>query len=97
MQTMNISLPDPMKDFVDGQVASGRYSSASEYVRELIRKDEKRRAEEKLEAQLLEGLNSGDRIEILLNTGSESDSSSLSAISSGRAPDSEPLHRPARS
>jgi antitoxin ParD1/3/4 len=52
---MNISLPDPMKDFVDGQVASGRYSSASEYVRELLRKDEKRGAEEKLEALLLEG------------------------------------------
>jgi antitoxin ParD1/3/4 len=61
---MNISLPDPMKDFVDHQVASGRYSSASEYVRELIRQDEKRRAEEKLEALLLEGLNSGDPIEI---------------------------------
>jgi antitoxin ParD1/3/4 len=61
---MNISLPDPMKDFVDHQVASGRYSSASEYVRELIREDEKRTAQEKLEAILLEGLNSGDPIEI---------------------------------
>jgi antitoxin ParD1/3/4 len=64
VQTMNISLPDPMKDFVDHQVASGRYSSASEYVRELIREDEKRRAEEKLEALLLESLNSGNPIEI---------------------------------
>jgi antitoxin ParD1/3/4 len=59
MQSMNISLPEPLKDFVDGQIASGRYSSASEYVRELIREDEKRKAEEKLEALLLEGL-SGD-------------------------------------
>ena len=56
MKTMNISLPDPLKAFVDGQVAQGRYSSASEYVRELIRADEKRKAEEKLEALLLEGL-----------------------------------------
>jgi antitoxin ParD1/3/4 len=56
MQSMNISLPEPMKDFVDGQVAKGRYSSASEYVRELIRADEKRKAEEQLEALLLEGL-----------------------------------------
>jgi antitoxin ParD1/3/4 len=56
MQSMNISLPDPMKDFVDGQIASGRYSSASEYVRELIREDEKRKAEERLAALLLEGL-----------------------------------------
>jgi antitoxin ParD1/3/4 len=58
MQSMNISLPDPMKQFVDGQVAQGRYSSASEYVRELIRADERRKAQEQLEAKLLEGLNS---------------------------------------
>jgi len=60
MQSMNISLPDPLKLFVDGQIATGRYSSASEYVRELIRADEKRKAEEQLEAKLLEGLGSAD-------------------------------------
>ena len=58
MQSMNISLPDPLKKFVDGQIAQGRYSSASEYVRELIRADEKRKADEQLEAKLLEGLSS---------------------------------------
>jgi antitoxin ParD1/3/4 len=56
MQSMNISLPEPLKQFVDGQIASGRYSSASEYIRELIREDEKRRAEERLESLLLDGL-----------------------------------------
>jgi len=60
MQSMNISLPDPLKQFVDGQVSQGRYSSASEYVRELIRADEKRKAEEQLEAKLLEGLNTAE-------------------------------------
>jgi antitoxin ParD1/3/4 len=60
MRSMNISLPDPLKQFVDGQVSTGRYSSASEYVRELIRADEKRKAEEQLEAKLLEGLSSAD-------------------------------------
>ena len=60
MQSMNISLPDPLKQFVDGQIALGRYSSVSEYVRELIRADEKRKAEEQLEAKLLEGLNSAE-------------------------------------
>ena len=59
MESMNISLPEPLKEFVDGQIAEGRYSSASEYVRELIREDEKRKAEQRLEALLLEGL-SGD-------------------------------------
>jgi antitoxin ParD1/3/4 len=56
MQSMNISLPEPLKEFVDRQISAGRYSSASEYVRELIRDDEKRKAEERLEALLLEGL-----------------------------------------
>jgi len=58
MQSMNISLPDPLKQFVDGQVAQGRYSSTSEYMRELIRADEKLKAQEQLEAKLLAGLNS---------------------------------------
>jgi antitoxin ParD1/3/4 len=56
MQSMNISLPDPLKEFVDGQIAQGRYSSVSEYVRELIRADEKRKAQEQLETLLLKGL-----------------------------------------
>jgi antitoxin ParD1/3/4 len=60
MQSMNISLPDPLKQFVDGQISTGRYSSASEYVRELIRADERRKAEEQLEAKLLEGLHGQD-------------------------------------
>ena len=58
MQTMNISLPEPLKKFVDHQIAEGRYSSVSEYIRELIRDDEKRKAEGRLEALLLEGLDS---------------------------------------
>ena len=57
MQGMNISIPDPLKEFVDQQIASGRYGSVSEYVCELIREDEKRKARLKLEGMLLEGLN----------------------------------------
>lgn len=56
MESMNISLPEPLKAFVDSQISTGRYSSASEYVRELIRTDEKRKAEDQLEALLLAGL-----------------------------------------
>ena len=57
--TMNISLPEAMKAFVDEQVNSGGYGSASEYVRELVRRDQKARAQARLEALLLEGLESG--------------------------------------
>jgi antitoxin ParD1/3/4 len=42
MTTMNISLPDALKSFVDEQVTGRGYSTSSEYVRELIRKDQDR-------------------------------------------------------
>ncbi|MBO3760804.1 type II toxin-antitoxin system ParD family antitoxin [Ciceribacter sp. L1K22] len=42
MATMNVSLPDPMKDWVEAQAKSGRYSNASDYVRDLIRRDQER-------------------------------------------------------
>jgi len=40
MATMNVSLPDPMKDWVESQVKTGHYSNASDYVRDLIRRDQ---------------------------------------------------------
>lgn len=42
MSTMNISLPDTLKSFVDEQVEQRGYGTSSEYVRELIRKDQDR-------------------------------------------------------
>lgn len=42
MATMNVSLPDPMKHWVEAQSKEGRYSNASDYVRDLIRKDQER-------------------------------------------------------
>ena len=59
-----ISLPDPLKEFVDHQIAEGRYSTVSEYIRDLIRDDEKRKAEDRLEALLLEGLEGGADIPV---------------------------------
>lgn len=44
MATMNISLPDRMKSWVEEQANSGRYGNASDYVRDLIRRDQERRA-----------------------------------------------------
>jgi antitoxin ParD1/3/4 len=52
MGTMNISLPDSLKSFVDRQVAQCGYGTSSEYVRELIRKDQDRN---RLRNLLLEG------------------------------------------
>jgi antitoxin ParD1/3/4 len=40
MATMNVSLPDQMKEWVEAQAENGRYSNASDYVRDLIRRDQ---------------------------------------------------------
>lgn len=58
--TMNVSLPEQMKSFVEERLESGGYGSVSEYVRELIREDQKRREEEKLEKLLLSRLESDE-------------------------------------
>ena len=52
MSTMNVSLPEALKDFVEDQVSARGYSTSSEYVRELIRKDQDR---QRLRGLLLEG------------------------------------------
>lgn len=58
--TMNISLPDSMRDFVETALNNDGYGSASEYVRELIRADQKRREQQRLEKVLLERLSSNE-------------------------------------
>ena len=60
MATMNVSLPDLMKDWVEAKISAGQYSSASDYVRDLIRRDQQ--YHDKLEAlrlALIEGEKSG--------------------------------------
>ena len=60
MATMNVSLPKPLKDWVDAQARSGRYGSASDYVRDLIRRDQERAAAvAELQDRVTEGLESG--------------------------------------
>jgi antitoxin ParD1/3/4 len=43
MTSLNISLPETLKDYVEGQVASGDWGTPSEFIRELIRQDKERR------------------------------------------------------
>lgn len=60
MGTMNISLPDPMKAWVEDQARSGRYANSSDYVRDLIRRDRLRQeAIADLQAAVDAGLASG--------------------------------------
>jgi antitoxin ParD1/3/4 len=60
MSTLHVSLPPAMKAFVEAQVHSGLYSSASDYVRTLIRADQQRQAEARVDATLLDGFASED-------------------------------------
>jgi len=49
MTSFNVSMPKALRQYIQEQVAAGTYSTPSEYLRELIREDQKRRANEKLE------------------------------------------------
>ena len=59
---MNVSLPDTLRDYIEQQVKIGGYGSSSEYIRDLIRQDQKRKAQEHLQTLLLEGLDSGEAL-----------------------------------
>lgn len=60
MATINVSLPDPMTDWIEAQTRSGRFGSASDYLRALIRQDQDRsRAVNELQDLVTEGLESG--------------------------------------
>ena len=58
MAIVNISLPDQMKQFIEERIGEGSYNTTSEYFRDLIREDQKRRAGDRLEAMLMRGLES---------------------------------------
>ncbi len=61
MATMNVSLPEPLKAWVEAQARSGRYSNASDYVRDLIRRDQERAAKmDDLQKLISEGVGSGE-------------------------------------
>ncbi|WP_150525947.1 type II toxin-antitoxin system ParD family antitoxin [Roseibium sediminis] len=61
MATMNVSLPAPMKDWVEEQLADGRFSNTSDYVRHLIRKDQERVAAlSAVQAAVSDGIVSGE-------------------------------------
>ena len=65
MATMNISVPDPMKDWVQDQIDEGKYASSSDYVRDLIRKDQQEKDKfAALQAAITRGIESGQAGEL---------------------------------
>lgn len=64
MATLEVEIPESLEEFVQFQTRAGGYGTACEYVRSLIREDQKRAAIQSLERELLKGLNSGSPIEV---------------------------------
>lgn len=60
MTTLTISMPDSLKAFIEGEVGTKGYGNVSEYVRTLVRGEQERQANARLEELLLEGLASGE-------------------------------------
>ena len=57
---MSFALPEPMRDYVSERVRSGEYGNTSEYLRDLIRKDQQEQASRQLRRLIADGIESGD-------------------------------------
>lgn len=64
MATLELSLPESLKSFVEEQASRGGHGSPSDYVRFLIREAQKHEVQTRLESLLLEGLDSDEKIEV---------------------------------
>lgn len=57
--TMSFALPESMRDYIDKRVAAGNYGNTSEYIRDLVRRDQEEQARKRLRDLIEEGLASG--------------------------------------
>lgn len=58
-QTMSFALPESMRDYIDARVSAGNYGNTSEYIRDLVRKDQEEQARQRLRDLIGQGLTSG--------------------------------------
>ncbi len=64
MGSLNISMPDELREFVDRRTQQTHHATPTEYIRSLVREDQKRAEQETLEKLMLEGLKSGRPIAV---------------------------------
>ena len=64
MNTLTVTLPDALHDFVEQEIEANGFADASEYFRSLIRAEQKRQAKDRLESMLLEGMASGAPVDV---------------------------------
>jgi antitoxin ParD1/3/4 len=58
-QTMSFALPESMREYIDNRVSTGNYGNTSEYIRDLVRRDQEEQAKRRLRDLIEEGLSSG--------------------------------------
>jgi antitoxin ParD1/3/4 len=58
-QTMSFALPEAMREYIDSRVSTGHYGNTSEYIRDLVRKDQEAQAMQHLRSLIEQGLSSG--------------------------------------
>jgi antitoxin ParD1/3/4 len=58
-QTMSFALPESMREYIDNRVSAGNYGNTSEYIRDLVRRDQEEQAKKRLRDLIEEGLASG--------------------------------------
>jgi antitoxin ParD1/3/4 len=71
--TMHLSLPPPLKKWVEAQIEECGFATASEYIRQLLREEQKRRARLAVEARLDEAIASGDAAPVTADMWKETD------------------------
>ena len=64
MTSMNISVPTPMREYIERKLDAGEYGSTSEIVREALRELMRREAQQQLQTKIAEGLGSGPAIKV---------------------------------
>ncbi|WP_414578783.1 ribbon-helix-helix domain-containing protein [Anabaena sp. CCY 9402-a] len=64
MLKINLSLPEQLQEFLEQQVVAGGYANTDEYINYLISQEQKRIAQKHLESLLIEGLDSGETVEV---------------------------------
>jgi len=62
--TITISLPEEMRAFIEERTRAGSFASTSEFIRQLVRQEQRRAEQERLEKKLLEGMDSGEPIRV---------------------------------
>ena len=64
MASLNISMPDELRDFISQRTKETHHATPTEYIRSLVRQDRQRAQQQRLEELLLEGLDSGKSIRV---------------------------------